>query len=42
LEGEIAFTTLARRMPNLQLAADRVVYRDNYTLRGLEALQVKF
>jgi cytochrome P450 len=42
LEGEIAFTTLARRMPNLQLATDMVAYRDNYTLRGLEALQVKF
>jgi cytochrome P450 len=42
LEGEIAFTTLARRMPNLQLAAGRVAYRDNYTLRGLETLPVTF
>jgi cytochrome P450 len=42
LEGEIAFTTLARRMPNLELAADTVTYRDNYTLRGLEALPVMF
>jgi cytochrome P450 len=42
LEGEIAFTTLVRRMPNLALAADSLVYRDNYTLRGLEALPVTF
>lgn len=42
LEGEIAFTTLARRMPNLKLAADTVVYGDNLTLRGLEALPVTF
>ena len=42
LEGEIAFTTLARRMPNLQLAADKVIYGANYTLRGLEALPVRF
>lgn len=42
LEGEIAFTTLARRMPDLQLAADDVVYGANYTLRGLEALPIQF
>lgn len=38
LEGEIAFGTLARRLPNLALASDGVTYRDNFVLRGLESL----
>jgi cytochrome P450 len=42
LEGEIAFTTLARRMPGLRLATDEVVYNDNYALRGLAALPLTF
>jgi cytochrome P450 len=42
LEGEIAFQTVARRMPKLALAAETVAYRDNYVLRGLEALPVTF
>jgi cytochrome P450 len=41
MEGEIAFGTLARRMPTLQLAADEVTYRDNFLLRGLRALPVR-
>ena len=40
LEGEIAFATLARRLPTLTLAADTVTHRDNFVLRGLEALPV--
>jgi cytochrome P450 len=40
LEGEIAFSTLARRMPTLRLAAEEVTYRDNFLLRGLGALAV--
>ena len=40
MEGEIAFGTLARRMPTLRLAADEVTYRDNFLLRGLRALPV--
>ncbi len=40
MEGEIAFGTLARRLPTLQLAADEVTYRDNFLLRGLSALPV--
>lgn len=40
LEGQIAFTTLVRRFPALRLADPAVRYRDNYTLRGLVALQV--
>lgn len=42
LEGQIAFETLLRRMPDLQLATEIPSYRDNYVLRGLEALQVTF
>jgi cytochrome P450 len=42
LEGEIAFLTLARRLPDLALAAEAVAYRDNFVLRGLEALPVTF
>jgi cytochrome P450 len=40
LEGEIAFSTLARRLPTLHLAADEVTHRDNFLLRGLTALPV--
>jgi cytochrome P450 len=42
LEGEIAFSTLARRLPNLALTTEQVTYRDNYVLRGLTALPVTF
>jgi len=42
LEGQIAIETLLRRMPNLALATATPVYRDNYVLRGLEALAVTF
>jgi cytochrome P450 len=42
LEGQVAFETLLRRMPNLQLGAATPIYRDNYLLRGLETLPVKF
>ncbi len=41
MEGEIAFTSLARRLPTLSLATDEVTYRDNYTLRGLTSLPVR-
>lgn len=42
LEGEIAFTTLLRRMPNLALASNNLTYVDNYLLRGLATLPVTF
>lgn len=42
LEGEIAFATLLRRMPNLSLATDKPTYLDNYLLRGLATLPVTF
>jgi cytochrome P450 len=42
LEGQIAFETLLRRLPNLRLAVENPVYRDNFVLRGLDALPVAF
>lgn len=44
LEGDIAFTTLLRRMPDLKLAIPReeVQWRGNVTLRGLKSLPVTF
>jgi cytochrome P450 len=44
LEGEIAFTTLLRRMPNLHLSIPResIAWRISGNLRGLTALRVAF
>jgi cytochrome P450 len=42
LEGEIAFGTLARRMPKLALATEQLTYQDSFTLRGLQSLPVRF
>jgi cytochrome P450 len=44
LEGEIAFTTLLRRMPNIHLNASRdtITWRDSFSLRGLKSLPVAF
>lgn len=42
LEGQIAFATLARRLPNLRLATDNPPYRESFVLRGLAQLPVSF
>lgn len=44
LEGDIAFTTLLKRMPDLRLAVPRetITWRGNFTLRGLTSLPVAF
>ncbi len=44
LEGDIAFTALLRRMPNLQLAIPRedVTWRGSFNLRGIKSLPVTF
>jgi cytochrome P450 len=42
LEGQIAFTTLLRRLPALTLATPLPVWRNNLGLRGLTALEVSF
>jgi len=40
LEGQIAFTTLLERMPNMKLATDTVEWQPNISFRGLTALSV--
>jgi pimeloyl-[acyl-carrier protein] synthase len=42
LEGQIAFETVLRRMPDLRLEAGPVTWRGNLDLRGLTALPVTF
>ena len=42
LEGQIAIQTLFKRMPQLALAIDKPLYRDNYVFRGLQSLPVSF
>jgi cytochrome P450 len=44
LEGEIAFATLLRRLPNIHLAVApaQIEWRPSITLRGLHSLPVKF
>jgi pimeloyl-[acyl-carrier protein] synthase len=42
LEGQIAISTLLRRLPELALASETLEYHDNYTLRGLRRLPVTF
>jgi len=44
LEGQIAISTLVRRMPNLRLSipSDQIRWRGGIILRGLEALPVSF
>jgi cytochrome P450 len=42
LEGQIAFATLLRRLPDLELATTSPRYRDHYVIRGLTELRVGF
>jgi cytochrome P450 len=44
LEGDIAFTTLLRRMPNLRLAVPResITWHTTLNTRSLDALPVAF
>jgi pimeloyl-[acyl-carrier protein] synthase len=42
LEGQIAFGSLLRRMPNLRLEPGPLSWRTNMGLRGLTALRVAF
>jgi cytochrome P450 len=41
LEGQVTFTALAERYPDLRLATEDVTYRDHFILRGLTALPVR-
>jgi cytochrome P450 len=42
MEGQIAFSTLLRRLPKLRLEPQTLSWRTNYGLRGLNALHVSF
>jgi len=42
LEGQIAFSTLLRRLGDLRLEPAPLTWRDNLGLRGLTALSVAF
>ncbi len=42
VEGQIALSTLAQRLPKLALATERPEYRQSLTLRGLRTLPVAF
>jgi len=42
MEGQIALGTLLRRLRNLELASDKIVWHENLGLRGLVALPVRF
>ncbi|NEX91437.1 cytochrome P450 [Caulobacter sp. 17J65-9] len=42
MEGQIAFTTLLRRLPDLALEPQPLHWRENLALRGLKALHVSF
>jgi cytochrome P450 len=42
LEGQIAFSTLLKRLRNLKLDAAKLEWRENLGLRGLKALPVSF
>ena len=41
-QGQTAFATLLRRLPNIQLTSAPLTWRDNSGLRGLNALPVTF
>jgi cytochrome P450 len=42
IEGQVAFETVLRRMPDLKLEPGPVTWRENLGLRGLTALHVSF
>jgi len=42
LEGQIAFATILRRLANLQLEPEPLMWRSHLALRGLTALHVRF
>ena len=42
IEGQIAFSALLRRLKNLELASEDFVWRENFGLRGLSGLPVRF
>ena len=41
LEGRIAFTSLARRLPRIEVDVDRAVWRPGFLFRGLTELRCR-
>jgi pimeloyl-[acyl-carrier protein] synthase len=42
LEAQIAVATLLQQLPNLRLASNKLTYRDNFNIRGVNSLPVRF
>jgi cytochrome P450 len=42
IEAQIAFATLLRRLPDLKLNPEPIVWRENLGLRGLTALSISW
>jgi hypothetical protein len=42
MEGQIAFETMLRRLPNMKLEPQELVWRENLGLRGLKSLFITF
>jgi len=42
MEGQIAFDTMLRRLPDMELTTTEPTYRDHYVIRGLDELRVRF
>jgi cytochrome P450 len=42
VEGQIAFGTILRRLNHLELASENFEWRENFGLRGLSGLPVRF
>jgi pimeloyl-[acyl-carrier protein] synthase len=42
MEGQIAFETMLRRLPNIQLEPQELAWRENLGLRGLKSLFITF
>jgi hypothetical protein len=42
LEGHIAFETLLRRFPELELTGEPLVWRENLGLRGMKSLPISY
>ena len=42
MEGQIAFETMLRRLPNIQLEPQELMWRENLGLRGLKSLFITF
>jgi len=42
IEAKIAFGTLLKRLPNLNLTTDQLEWRDNFSVRGVLSLPLAF